>query len=213
MQLVVVTDRTSNGPQLLFPTPQAKGGAPTLFHWVLDNVDRDPWAEAGMLHAGGSTAARMGVTNSELDELKIMRHEQYEHALANDRAIQRRYLVPVEIERPQHGVHHEGMHLDADHGVRPLDPMKLRKMSPADPAGLHSYAAQTFPADGCAGALQALGAAGLDLADVDAVTTHNPFAVHDLYSRRDGLPARADECVRVQPGLRPAPRAWRHRDR
>jgi acetyl-CoA acetyltransferase len=95
---------------------------------------------------------------------------------------------------------------------------------------MHSFATQTHPADGCAGALltsaerarelaagqgvvrilatgyarvakthmpeapvpaalAALADAGLDITQVDAVTTHNPFAVNDIYfSRMTGYP-------------------------
>ncbi len=42
--VVVTTDRTSNGPVLVHPTPRRTGGAPVLEHWVLDNFERDPWA-------------------------------------------------------------------------------------------------------------------------------------------------------------------------
>jgi acetyl-CoA C-acetyltransferase len=38
-------------------------------------------------------------------------------------------------------------------------------------------------------ALAALSAAGLDIGQIDAVTTHNPFAVNDIYfSRQTGFP-------------------------
>ena len=33
LQLVVTTDRTSNGPQVLYPAPSAMGGAPVSTHW------------------------------------------------------------------------------------------------------------------------------------------------------------------------------------
>lgn len=35
LQLVVTTDRVSNGPQLLYPVPSAMGGAAITTHWVL----------------------------------------------------------------------------------------------------------------------------------------------------------------------------------
>lgn len=90
---------------------------------------------------------------------------------------------------------------------------------------LHTFASQTHPADGCAGAIvtttqrarelsgeglvrvlssgfarvaksrmpqapvpaaqAALQAAGLTIGDVQAITTHNPFAVNDLYFARE----------------------------
>ena len=217
VQLLVTMDRTSNGPQLIYPSTSAPGGAPFSFNWVSDSFGHDPWAGTGMLDAAEAVAAEMGVSKSELDDIKIMRHEQYEHALAGDRSFQRRYQVPVEVRQGKANVQ-----LAADEGVRPLDPAAIRKLSPARPDGLHSFAAQTHPADGCTGAvvtsvsrarelargegvarvlatafarvgktrmpqapvpaaLTALSDAGLDMSAVDAVTTHNPFAVNDLY--------------------------------
>ncbi len=225
VQLLVVMDRTSNGPQLIYPSPSAQGGAPLSFNWVIDSFGRDPWAGTSMLAAGEAVAAELGASKDELDDLTILRHEQYERALAHDRAFQRRYQVPVTAKKGK-----LRFELEADEGIRPLDRGALRKLSPVMPDGVHSYATQTFPADGCAGALvtsgnrarelaagegvvqilstavarvdktrmpqaavpaavSALADAGLEFSDVDAVTTHNPFAVNDIYfSRMTGYP-------------------------
>lgn len=225
-QLVVTTDRTSNGPQLVYPTPSAQGGAPLSTHWVLDSFARDPWAGKGMLEAGEIVAAETGVTKSDVDELAVLRWEQYEAALADDRAFQRRYLVPVEIPRKRR----DPLVVDADEGVRPLQADEIAKLRPVMADGVHTFATQTHPADGCAGALvataararelsggegvarvlatgfarvgkshmpeapvpaalAALDAADLRIDDVDAVTTHNPFAVNDLYfAKQTGFP-------------------------
>jgi len=126
--------------------------------------------------------------------------------------------------------------LDADEGIRPLDPDLIRKLPPATPDGVHSIAAQTHPADGCAGALvtsterarelaagqgvvrilatgyarvakthmpeapvpaalAALADAGLDISQADVVTTHNPFAVNDIYFSYWGRCAMAEAMV------------------
>jgi acetyl-CoA acetyltransferase len=225
LQLLVAMDRTSNGPLLIYPRPAEQGGAPLSFNWVIDSFGRDPWAGTSMLVAGEAVAGELGVSKPEVDDLKIMRHEQYERGLAGDRAFQRRYQVPVEVESRKARVC-----LAADEGIRPLDPTAIRKLPPVTPDGVHSFAAQTHPADGCAGALvtslerarelaagqgvarilatgfarvaktrmpeapvpaalTALADAGLDIAQVDAVTTHNPFAVNDIYfSRMTGYP-------------------------
>lgn len=225
LQLLVAMDRTSNGPQLIYPAPAAPGGAPISFNWVIDSFGRDPWAGTSMLTAGEAVAAELGVSKSELDDVKILRHQQYERALADDRSFQHRYQVPVHLQGRRLNVH-----LAADEGVRPLDPDAVRKLAPATPGGVHSFATQTHPADGCAGALvtsverarelaagegvvhilatafarvgkthmpqapvpaalSALADAGLDISHVDAITTHNPFAVNDLYfSKMTGYP-------------------------
>lgn len=216
-QLVVTTDRTSNGPSLSWPAPSGTGGAPTTEHWVLDNFARDPWAGTSMIAAGEAVAAEMGATRGEIDELTALRWEQYTAALADDRAFQKRYMVPVVIKKKR-----GELRLDADEGVRPKELETIAKLNAATPDGVHTFASQTHPADGSAGAivtttdrarelaggdgvvkvlasgfarvsksrmpqapvpaaLSALRAAGRDIGDVEAVTTHNPFAVNDLY--------------------------------
>lgn len=224
--LVVTADRTSNGPQLVYPAPGAQGGAPLVTHWVLDSFARDPWAGQGMLAAAEIVAGELGVTRSDVDDLALLRWEQYSRALADDRAFQRRYLVPVEIPRKRR----DPLVVDADEGVRPLVAQEIAALRPATADGLHTFATQTHPADGCAGAVvtdsaharslsggggvarvlatgfarvgkshmpeapvpaavSALEAAGIGIGQVDAVTTHNPFAINDLYfAKQLGFP-------------------------
>jgi acetyl-CoA acetyltransferase len=224
-QLVVTTDRVSNGPTLSWPAPGGMGGAPVTSHWVLDSFARDPWAGAGMLTAAEAVAAEMGTSREELDDLTALRWEQYAAALADDRAFQRRYQVPVEIPQRK-----GSLRLDADEGIRPKERAAIGGLPPAARDTLHTFASQTHPADGCAGAvvttaerareisddgvvrilatgfarvaksrmpqapvpaaLSALDAAGRSSADVQAVTTHNPFAVNDLwFARETGIKA------------------------
>lgn len=224
-QLVVTTDRTSNGPSLSWPAPSGMGGAPNTEHWVLDNFARDPWAGASMIAAGEAVAAEMGVTRGEIDELTALRWEQYTAALADDRAFQKRYMVPVVIPKKR-----GELRLDADEGVRPKELETIAKLNAATPDGVHTFATHTHPADGSAGALvtttdrarelaggegvvkvlasgfarvgrsrmpqapvpaalSALRAVGKEIGDVEAVTTHNPFAVNDLYfTAQTGFP-------------------------
>jgi len=224
--LVVATDRTSNGPAVLYPRPGAQGGAPLASNWVLDSFARDPWAQTSMLDAGDAVAAEASISRAELDELAALRAEQYEDALDEDRAFQRRYMVEVQIPRRRGGP----IVVDADEGVRPTTLAEISQLDPVRPGGLHSFATQTHPADGCAGAivtdlaaartlsrgngvvellatgysrvaptrmpqapvpaaLAALKDAGIAMDQVDAVTTHNPFAVNDLYfARETGFP-------------------------
>lgn len=221
-QLVVTTDRTSNGPTLSWPAPSGMGGAPVSEHWVLHSFERDPWAGASMIAAGEAVAAEMGTTRGEIDELTALRWEQYTAALADDRAFQKRYMVPVVIALHRSGRQRGELRLDADEGVRPKELESISKLAAATPDGVHTFASQTHPADGSAGAivtttdrarelaggegvvrilgsgfarvgksrmpqapvpaaLSALRAADRGIGDVEAVTTHNPFAVNDLY--------------------------------
>ena len=225
IQLVVATDRLSNGPNLIFPNSSGQGGSPEIEHWVLDNFQRDPWAGNSMIFAGETVAQEMGASRAALDELTALRWEQYSSALADDRAFQRRYMVPVKIFRNKR----EDLVVDADEGVRSKKLDSISALRPAMPGGLHTFASQTHPADGCAGtilttadqarslsggegivrilgvgfarvgkskmpmapvpaALSALAAADKKLSDITAVTTHNPFAINDLYfSEQTGI--------------------------
>ena len=226
LQLVITTDRTSNGPQVLYPRPSSMGGAPTSTNWVLDSFARDPWAGTSMLAAGEAVAADAGISRGELDELTALRSDQYAKALADDRAFQRRYMVEAHIPRRRQ----PPLVIDADEGIRPAVLEEITALPPAAADGRHTFATQTHPADGTAGALvttverarelargagvvrilatgfarvakgrmpqapvpaaqAALGAAGLAIEQVDAVTTHNPFAVNDIwFSRQTGFP-------------------------
>ena len=217
VQLVVTTDRTSNGPTLVYPNPGGQGGAPTTTHWVLDSFAQDPWAGQSMIAAGDLVGREGGFTREQADDLKALRYEQYATSLADDRAFQKRYMVPVEV-----GTGRRAVTLEADEGVRPVDREAMAGLKTVAPEGIHTFATQTHPADGCAGAIvttterarelsggegvvrllatgtsrvgksrmpeapvpaarAALAHAGLSIGDVDLVTTHNPFAVNDLY--------------------------------
>jgi hypothetical protein len=149
LQLVVATDRVSNGPQVLYPSPSAMGGAPVSSHWVLDSFARDPWAGTSMLAAGEQVAVESGITRAELDELTALRSDQYGRALADDRAFQRRYLVEVHLPQRRK----PPKVFDADEGVRPAVLAEIAALPPAAKDGLHTFATQTHPADGTAGAV------------------------------------------------------------
>lgn len=221
----VVTDRTSNGPLMAWSSQAGAGGAPVTEHWVLDPMRLDPTTGQSMNDTAENTAADGGWTREQVDEVALLRHEQYRAALADDRAIQREYMVPVRIPRRR-----GEDWLEADHGVFPTTAEGLATLSPVEPGGVVTYGAQTHPADGCAGvvvasperarelgrdgvtaqvlatgfgraapaympkapvaaARRALADAGVDIADVHVVTTHNPFAVNDLwFADRTGFP-------------------------
>jgi acetyl-CoA C-acetyltransferase len=179
-----------------------------------------------MLAAGEAVAAETAVSREELDDLAALRSDQYGKALADDRGFQRRYMVEAQIPRKRK----DPVIVAADEGVRPIDREEIRVLRPASPDGLHTFATQTHPADGTAGALvtttgrarelardggvarvlatgfarapkgrmpqapvpaalAALDSAGLTIGQLDAVTTHNPFAVNDIhFSRQTGYP-------------------------
>jgi acetyl-CoA acetyltransferase len=226
VELVVTTDRTSNGPSVLYPSTSAPGGSPTVENLVQDNFAHDPWAGTSMITAGETVARERGISRDELDDVAALRYAQYERALADDRAFQRGYMVPVEV-----GQGRRTTTVDQDAGIRPVERDKIRSLPAATRDGVHTGATQTHPADGAAGillttterardlsgggiveilstgfaraarshmpeapvpaAMAALADAGLDISAVDAVTTHNPFAVNDVvFARETGRPVQ-----------------------
>ncbi len=217
--LIVSGDRTSNGPHVYFPAPHGVGGTGAHEDVVMDNFGHDPWACNAMLQTGENVATREGVSTSEQHDLAACRRGQYEDALADGRAFQRRYMpvlnVPDARFRKVVGV------LETDEGVEPLDVEKLARLKPVLPGGTITFAGQTHPADGNAGmivvasreraleindgpavevlavgqareekgfmpaapikaAAVALERAGIGIDAVDAIKSHNPFAVNDI---------------------------------
>jgi acetyl-CoA acetyltransferase len=227
--LLVMADRQSNGPVLYYPDPTGTGGYGVSEHWVPDNMARDPYAGQPMLRTGENVAARFGITTEEQHAVKLLRYEQYQAALADERAFQRRYMVDAPLYdarfRKATGV------LSADEGVFPTTAEGLARLRPVVEGGTITFGGQTHPADGNAGAIvttrsqarelatdvgveveilsfgmfreqaahmpaapapaaqRALAAAGLKVDDVDALKTHNPFAVNDIaLARAIGFP-------------------------
>jgi len=68
-RLVVTTDRTSNGPQLLYPRSTSPGGAPDSELWVLDSFERDRSQAGRLLATAERGAADGGFRQAQLDEL------------------------------------------------------------------------------------------------------------------------------------------------
>ena len=216
--LVVTADRTSNGPLLVYPRQRAMGGSPLTENWVLDNFASDPATDLSMVQTAEAVAREGGMSRQALDELTLLRHQQYQSALADDRRVQRAYLQPVAIA---HG--RSRLEIDRDEGVHETTADGLRALKPVHDGGVVTFGSQTHPADGAAGTLvlsrdaartlaaggdgvvrllsagfaraekarmpkaattaaqRALDAAGVGIADVHVVTTHNPFAVNDLW--------------------------------
>ncbi|MFA9215861.1 MAG: thiolase family protein [Sphingomonadaceae bacterium] len=223
--LLVMADRQSNGPVLFYPDPSGTGGYGQTENWVTDNMAHDPFAKNAMLQTGENVAARYGFSTAAQHDVKLRRYEQYQMALADERAFQKRYMVDVPLYdsrfRKQSGV------LLEDEGIFPTTAEGLAKLKPVKEGGSVTFGGQTHPADGNAGmlvtsceqaqamsrdpaiqieivsfgmfrdapgympaapgpaALRALAAAGIAASQLDAVKTHNPFAVNDLATAHD----------------------------
>jgi acetyl-CoA acetyltransferase len=144
--IVVVTDRTSNGPLLIFPRGGAIGGSPQVENWVLDNFASDPATGQSMLDTAEKTARDGSMTRQALDDLTLLRWSQYRHALANDRRFQRAYMQPVSLTLGKKVVR-----VEADEGVYDYNADALKALKPVKEDGVITYGMQTHPADGCAG--------------------------------------------------------------
>ncbi|MEZ5991333.1 MAG: thiolase family protein [Planctomycetota bacterium] len=211
-------DRCSNGPHVVYPAPNAPGGTADSENWVMDNFNKDPYAKNAMIQTAENVAKEHGISREEQDECTLIRNDQYNKALADDRAFQKRYMFGVEVGRGK-----RAKIIDADDGVFPTTKEGLANLKPVLPEGTVTFGAQTHPADGNAGmiittkdraeqlskdksipvqvlgfgqcrvgkgmmptapvpaAQQAMKSAGVELNDMKAIKSHNPFAVNDVY--------------------------------
>jgi acetyl-CoA acetyltransferase len=144
--LGLACDRTSNGPHVYYPSPKGTGGMGQTEDPVWDNFNRDPWAGNAMIETAEALAREAKISREEQDETTLQRYRQYEAALADDRAFQRRYMVAAEIGRGKKTVV-----VEADEGIHPTTAEGLAKLRPALEGGSVTYGAQTHPADGNAG--------------------------------------------------------------
>ncbi|GAB6171237.1 thiolase family protein [Paradesulfitobacterium aromaticivorans] len=216
----LLTDRCSNGPFTVWPNPLGPGGEMISESWLMDNFANDPWGGVAMIQTAENVVTKAGgITKEDVDRVTVRRYEQYQDALANDREFQKRYMFPVEYKLNKK----KTAFLETDEGVSPTTLEGLTKLKPVIPGGVHSYGAQTFPADGNCGiivttrdkarelstdkdieiqilsygyaraekahmamavvpsARMALEKAGIDIKDIKAIKTHNPFTANDLY--------------------------------
>ncbi len=148
--LAVTADKCSNGPHTYYPNTQGQGGTGAHEDWVLDNFGFDPYAKNAMIQTAENVAKEAGIERKILDEVTLMRYEQYTNALKDNRAFQKRYMVsPVEIkDRKGRKVLAT---VDGDEGVTETTAEGLARLRPVLPDGVVTFGAQTFPADGNAG--------------------------------------------------------------
>jgi len=221
--LVVTADRTSNGPHVYYPNPKGVGGKGETEEWVWDNFTLDPYAGGAMGATAENVAKEAGISREEQEEITLMRHAQYANALADDRAFQKRYMLPSEVPLGRK----KTLTVEEDEGIFPTTAEGLQKLRPMSEGGTLTFGTQTYPADGNAGiivctkdkaaamskdpnvtirvlgfgdhrvekahmpkapvpaAMKALAAAGIGMDDVQAIKTHNPFAVNDAYFARE----------------------------
>lgn len=147
--LCLAADRTSNGPEMIYPNASNPGAKPDMEHWVFDNFGCDPWAGGSMLQTAENVAKREQISLEEQHEVVLMRHGQYQQALVDDAAFQRRYMVmPVEVKNQRGKVLNI---VSGDEGIFPTTAQGLASLKPVLPNGTVTYGGQTYPADGNVG--------------------------------------------------------------
>jgi acetyl-CoA acetyltransferase len=145
----LMADRCSNGAHTIWPNPMGPGGEVISENWLMDNFSSDPnvFPPLKMVQTAENVAKEVGITKEECDAVVLRRYEQYQMALANDRAFQKRYMFPAEVKLSKK----KTLLVELDEGVTPTTAEGLAKLGPAEKGGVHSFGAQTFPADGNCG--------------------------------------------------------------
>ena len=92
-------------------------------------------------------AREAGIRREECDALTLRRYEQYLDAMADDRAFQRRYMFPIEVRLGKK----KTLLVEQDEGIMPSTAEGLAALRPVLPDGVHTFGAQTHPADGNCG--------------------------------------------------------------
>jgi acetyl-CoA acetyltransferase len=163
--LGVTCDRTSNGPHIYYPNPAGPGGKGDAEDWVWDAFNRDPFAKNAMIETAERVAKEAGITREEQDEVTLVRYAQYAEALADERAFQKRYMIPVRLMRGKK----ETGRVEADEGVFPTTAEGLVKLKPMVDGGSVTFGSQTHPADGNAGMVITTEAAAREMSRDPAV--------------------------------------------
>lgn len=145
----LMSDRCSNGPHTTWANPLGPGGEPEREDWNMDNFAGNPRVPVAMVETADNVAREAGITKEECDAVVARRYEQYQEGLANDRAFQKRYMFPAlcTVNKKQTKL------IDQDEGSTPTTLESISKLKPVRPNGVHSFAAQTFPADGNCGVI------------------------------------------------------------
>ncbi|MFX1329451.1 MAG: thiolase family protein [Promethearchaeota archaeon] len=150
--LVITADRCSNGPHLVYPNPQSPGSTLDSENWVWDNFGRDPFAKNSMIQTAENVAKEVGISKKEQDEVTMMRYNQYQDSLKNDRAFQKKYMItPIEVkDRSGRKVLAT---VEGDEGIYPTTMEGLSKLRPVLPEGTVTYGTQTHPGDANCGVI------------------------------------------------------------
>ena len=212
--LTLTCDRTSNGPHLYYPNPRGTGGTGAHEDWVMDNFSCDPLGSHAMIRTAENVAGRHRITTQEQHGVVLRREAQYKEALGG---FQQRFFSTATKLEGDEGIRFstpeglaqlrpvvEGGTVTFGGQTHPADgnaaivlaaPKKARELS-RDPKirvrllgfGQSRAALAQMPEAPIPAARSALEQAGLPISKMDAIKTHNPFAVNDvLFSRATGV--------------------------
>ncbi len=148
--LLIAADRCSNGPHIYYPAPKGPGGYGQSEDQVTYNMMNDAIGGHSMLKTAENVAAKFQISKGEQDEVTLRRFEQYQDALADDHAFQRRYMtLPFSV--PKHNFKGEDAVMAGDEGVFATSAEGLAKLRPTLEGGTVTFGSQTHPADGNVG--------------------------------------------------------------
>ena len=148
--LALGADRISNGAHIYYPAPAASGGTGESEDQVMHNFMHDPVGNHSMLQTAENVAAKYGVTTAQQHDVVLMRYGQYQEALQNEQAFQKRYItLPFSV--PKASFRGESSVLPGDEGIFPTSAEGLVKLKPSLPNGTVTFGGQTHPADGNCG--------------------------------------------------------------
>ncbi len=140
----LMTDRCSNGPHTVWPNPNGPGGEVLSENWLMDNFNRDPWAQGAMIQTAENVARETGINRAQCDALALRRYEQYMDSSADGKAFKKRYMFPVEVNASRK----KTVRIEDDEGITPCTKEGLVGLRSVMPDGVHTFGTQTHPADG-----------------------------------------------------------------
>jgi len=148
--LAVTADRCSNGAHVYFPNPLGPGGMGDKEDIVMDSFGHDPWAKNSMLQTAENVAAEAGITREQQDECTLVRYQQYQQALADGGAFQKRYMIlPFDVKDASG--RKTVATVTSDEGIFNTTREGLAALKPVTPGGTVTFGSQTHPADGNCG--------------------------------------------------------------
>ena len=145
--LSLTADRVSNGATAIYPAPGGPGGTALPENVVLESFSSDPVGGHSMAQTAENVATKLKISMAEQHDLVLQRTAQYQAALADGYAFQKRYMtLPFSVPKPN--FKGEAGTLQGDDGVTISTSEGLTKLKPVLPNGTLTFGSQTHPADG-----------------------------------------------------------------